>query len=191
MVYYGEGHAEAKVENDALGWYQALVESRIRFEVVHDRLLDPAHLAPYATLVLPNLAARSDAQCDQLRAFVKNGGNLTATYETSLYDEWGVRRSNFGLADLFGVDWTGKAEGPMLNSYVRLEHETLPHHIFFSGLEDPPRVINGVSRLEAVLRANAEAPVVEVNGPGLLDVAVWKTPAPSQSISSTSPTLWQ
>jgi beta-galactosidase GanA len=63
--------------------------------MVHDRLLDPAHLAPYATLVLPNLAALSDAQCDQLRAFVKNGGNLIATYETSLYDEWGVRRSDF------------------------------------------------------------------------------------------------
>jgi hypothetical protein len=77
--YYGEGHAEAKVENYALGWYQALVESRIPFEMVHDRLLDPAHLAPYATLVLPNLAALSDAQCDQLRAFVKNGGNLIAT----------------------------------------------------------------------------------------------------------------
>ena len=65
--YYGEGHADAKVENYALGWYQALVESRIPFEMVHDRLLDPAQLAPYATLILPNLAALSDAQCDQLR----------------------------------------------------------------------------------------------------------------------------
>jgi hypothetical protein len=113
----------------ALGWYQALVESRIPLEMVHDRLLDPAHLAPYATVVLPNLAALSDTQCDQLRAFVKNGGNLIATYETSLYDEWGVHRSNFGLADRFGVDWTRKAEGPMLNSYIRLEHVALPHHL--------------------------------------------------------------
>jgi hypothetical protein len=190
--------------------------------MVHDRLLDPAHLAPYATLVLPNLAALSDAQCDQLRAFVKNGGNLIATCETSLYNEWGVRRSNFGLADLFGVDWTRKAEGPMLNSYIRLEHEALPHHLFFSGLEDAPRsfpatliclwkkYIHGRRRLTslafffvkprvawrtfpgtstgpfgrcyapitssccATLFANVEAPVVEVHGPGLLDVAVWE-----------------
>jgi hypothetical protein len=234
------------VENYALGWYQALVESRIPFEMVHDRLLDPAHLAPYATLILPNVAALSDAQCDQLRAFVKDGGNLIATHETSLYDEWGVRRGNFGLADLFGVDWTGKAEGRMLNSYIRLEHDALPHHILFTGLEDAPRVINGVARLEvapretfaetpltlipsypdlpmekvyprtaktdisclylrqnagrvayfpfdidrtfwealcadhlkllrnAVLWANTEAPVVEIRGPGFLDVTVWK-----------------
>jgi hypothetical protein len=236
----------AKVEDYALGWYQALVESRIPFEMVHDRLLDAERLAPYKTLILPNLAALSDVQCDQLRAFVSNGGSIVATHETSLYDEWGTRRKNFALADLFGVDWTGKSQGPMLNSYIRLEHEALPGNALFAGLEDAPRIINGVSRLEVapqtkfletpftlipsypdlpmekvyprvprtdisclylrqpagrvaffpfdidrtfwevlctdhlkVLRntllwANNEAPIVEVDGPGLLDVTVWR-----------------
>jgi hypothetical protein len=36
----------------------------------------------------------------------------------------------------------------MLNSYLRLEHEAAPRHPLFKGLEDAPRVINGVSRLE-------------------------------------------
>jgi hypothetical protein len=158
--YYGDQHAQARVEDYALGWYQALVESRIPFEMVHDRLLDPTHLAPYKTLILPNIAALSDAQCDQLRAFVKDGGNLIATYETSLYDETGKRRNNFALADLFGVDWTGKTEGPMLNSYIRLEHEALPNHTLFTGLEDAPRVINGVSRLQVTPRETfAETPL--------------------------------
>jgi hypothetical protein len=246
--YYGDEHAEAKVENYALGWYQALIESRIPFEMVHDRLLDPAHLASYKTLILPNIAALSDAQCDQLRGFVQGGGNIIATYETSLYDEMGARRKNFALADLFGVDWTGKSEGPMQNSYLRLEHESLPRHILFTGLEDAPRVVNGVSRLEVAPResfaetpltlipsypdlpmekvyprtgrtnisclylrkpagrvayfpfdidrtfwdvlcvdhlkllrntllwAHDEAPIVEVDGPGLLDVTVWRNP---------------
>lgn len=236
----------AKVEDYALGWYQALVESRIPFEMVHDRLLDAEHLAAYKTLILPNIAALSDAQCDQLRAFVSRGGSVIATHETSLYDEWGTRRENFGLADMFGVDWTGKAEGPMLNSYIRLEHEALPGNALFAGLEDAPRIVNGVSRLEVtphakfaqtpftlipsypdlpmekvyprvprtdvsclylrqpagrvayfpfdidrtfwevlcgdhlkmlrntVAWANDEAPVVEVDGPGLLDVTAWR-----------------
>jgi hypothetical protein len=239
--YYG-----AKVEDYALGWYQALVESRIPFEMVHDHLLDAEHLAAYKTLILPNLACLSDAQCDQLRAFVSKGGSIIATQETSLYDDLGAQRKNFALADLFGVDWTGNVQGPMMNSYIRLEHEALPKSEFFAGLEDAPRIINGVSRLEVtprekfaetpftlipsypdlpmekvyprvprtdisclylrrstgkvayfpfdidrtfwevlcgdhlkVLRntllwANDEAPVVEVKGPGLLDVTVWK-----------------
>ena len=158
--YYGGEQAEAKVENYALGWYQALVESRIPFEMVHDRLLDAEHLAAYKTLILPNIAALSDAQCDQLRSFVAHGGNLVCTYETSLYDESGVRRKNFALADLFGVDWTGKREGPMLNSYIRLEHDALPRHALFNGLEDAPRIINGVSRLEVRPREKfAETPL--------------------------------
>jgi hypothetical protein len=158
--FYGGDHAAANVEAPALGWYQALVESRIPFDMVHDRLLTPQLLAGYSTLILPNIAALSNAQCDQLRDFVRRGGNLIATYETSLYDEAGTQRKNFGLADLFAVDWTGKKQTPMLNSYLRLEHDALPHHAIFQGLEDAPRIINGVSRLEVTPRETfAETPL--------------------------------
>jgi len=139
---------EAKAEDAALGWYQALVESRIPFEMVHDRLLDETALAKYRTLVLPNIVSLSDAQCAHIRAFVARGGNVVATNRTSLCDEWGTRRKNFGLAELFGVDWTGKTEDRMQNSYIRLEHETAKGSALFAGLEDSPRVINGVSRVE-------------------------------------------
>jgi hypothetical protein len=152
-------YSGARVEDHALGWYQALIESRIPFEMVHDRLLDDEHLAGLKTLILPNLICLSDAQCEQLRAFVGRGGSIIATHETSLDDEKGTRRENFGLADLFGVDWTGKTQGPMLNSYIRLEHEALPASPWFAGLEDAPRVINGVSRLDVTPREKfAETP---------------------------------
>lgn len=146
--FYGGQQAHAKVEDYALGWCQALTESRIPFEMVHDQLLDPAHLTPYKTLILPNIAALSNAQCAQLRAFVTAGGSLIATYETSLYDENGAQRTNFGLADLFGVDWTGKSDGPIKNSYIRLEHEALPNSPFFAGMQNATRIINGVYRVE-------------------------------------------
>ena len=149
-----------KVEDNINGWYQALIEARIPFELVHDRLLDAAHISQFKTLILPNLAALSDAQCDQLRAFVNNGGSVIATYETSLCDEWGVRRKDFGLADLFGVSWKGRTEGPMKNSYLRLEHDSARGHPLLKGLENALRIVNGVWRLEVEPRAQfAQVPL--------------------------------
>lgn len=140
----------ARVEDHTLGWYQALIEARIPFEMVHDRLLDDVHLGGLKTLILPNTAALADAQCRQLREFVNRGGSLIGTYETSLYDEWGVRRKDFGLGDLFGVTFKGRAPGPMQNSYLRLESdpESGKRHPLLAGLEDTSRIINGVRRVE-------------------------------------------
>ena len=145
-LFYGGEDARAKVEDPALGFYQALIEARIPFEMVHDHLLDPEHINGFKTLILPNVAALSTQQCDQLQAFVEQGGSLVATYETSLYDEWGVRRSDFGLASLFGTSFTGREEGPLLNSYLSLEKDpaTGQYHPLLAGLEDATRIINGV-----------------------------------------------
>ncbi|MBI3471231.1 MAG: beta-galactosidase trimerization domain-containing protein, partial [Candidatus Solibacter usitatus] len=140
--FYGGARAAEKVEHHTLGFYHALVEARIPFEMVHDRLLDPAHVDQFKALILPNIAALSTGQCRQLREYVQRGGSLVATFETSLYDEWGVRRRNFGLSDLFGVWFKGRVEGPMQNSYLRLEDKS---HSLLRGLEDAGRIINGVS----------------------------------------------
>jgi hypothetical protein len=146
-TFYGGEKARATVENPALGFYQALVEARTPFEMVHDRLLDAEHLTPFRTLILPNIAALSTAQCRQIQDYVQRGGSIVATYETSLYDEWGVRRGDFGLSSLFGVSFTGKREGPMMNSYLTLEKDpqTGRYHPLLSGFEDATRIINGVN----------------------------------------------
>jgi hypothetical protein len=153
--FYGGDRARERVEDHTLGWYQALIEARIPFEMVHDRLLDAAHVDQFKTLILPNIAALSEAQCEQLRRYVGRGGSLVATYETSLYDQWGAKRKDFGLADVFGVAFQGRSEGPMQNSYLRLEKDpaTGKHHPLLAGLEDAPRIINGVRRLEVEARA--------------------------------------
>jgi hypothetical protein len=76
-----------------------------------------------------------------------------ATSETSLFDERGAPRKDFGLGDLFGAKWEGHSEGPMHNAYIRLEHEAAPAHPLLSGLEDAPRVIHGVWRVEVAATA--------------------------------------
>jgi len=143
--FYGGERARAKVEDHTLGYYQALIESRIPFEMVHDGLLDAPHVDKFKVLIFPNIAALSDAQCEQIRAYVQRGGSIVATYETSLYDEWGVRRQDFGLADLFGTSFGGSVDARMQNSYLRLQEG--PRHPILAGLEDADRIINGVSRV--------------------------------------------
>jgi hypothetical protein len=132
-----------KVEDHTLGFYHALIEARIPFEMLHDGLLDAAHTGRFKVLVLPNIAALSDAQCAQLRDFVRRGGSLVATYETSLYDERGARRSDFGLADLFGASYDGGIDARMQNSYLRLEGRGP----LLAGLGDAGRIINGTARV--------------------------------------------
>jgi len=148
----GKNGPRENIEDPGHGWHQALIEARIPFEMVHDRLLDAEHLRAFQTLILPNITALSDAQCEQLRQFVVAGGSIVATSETSLYDEWGAKRKDFGLAGLLGVSFAGRLEGPMQNAYLNLEHAAAPGHPLLRGLEDAPRIIHGVWRLEVMPR---------------------------------------
>lgn len=148
--FYGGAEAHSRLEEHTLGFYHALIEARLPFEMVHDRLLEEEHLRRFKALILPNIAALSDRQCEQIRTFCERGGGLVATFETSLYNESGVPRSDFGLAGLFGVRFNGREEGPMRNSYLRLEKDPgsgRPHTIL-RGLEDAPRIINSVHRVD-------------------------------------------
>jgi Hypothetical glycosyl hydrolase 6/Beta-galactosidase trimerisation domain len=147
--FYGAQQARQKVEDHTLGYYQALVEARIPFEMVHDQLLDAAHIDQFKVLIFPNIAALSTGQCAQIRDYVQRGGSIVATDETSLYDEWGVRRADFGLAELFGASFDGATDARMQNSYLRLEADpsTGKRHPLLAGLDDTGRIINGVSRV--------------------------------------------
>ena len=159
----GRGYgAEARTwaEEPILGWYHALVEARIPFDMLHDRRLDAAHLARFKALILPNIACLSDAQCEQLRAYCAAGGSLIATYETSLYDERGRRRDDLGLADLFGASAAGPVEGPMQNAYLHLSAEARQAHPLFAGLRDAERIIHGVHRLPTRAHDAAQPPLL-------------------------------
>ncbi|MGI8634769.1 MAG: beta-galactosidase trimerization domain-containing protein, partial [Segetibacter sp.] len=145
----------------ALGMYHALVEDHMPFEMVNDKMLDAEHLKPFKLLILPNIAALSDAQCAQLKKFVEDGGSLVATFETSLYNEEGKPRADFGLNDLFGVSFDNSVEGPMRNSYLRLKPDPVSKqfHPVVKGLEDAYKIINTVYRVKVTPKASFPSPV--------------------------------
>ena len=148
---YHPGVADGdRAEDHVLGMYHALVEARVPFELVHEALLTPDRLDAFKLLILADAAALSDAQCAAIREFVSRGGSVLATFATSLYDETGGKRADFGLADLFGVSFAGRIDGPMQNSYLTLEADpaTGRRHAILDGLDDTPRIINGVFRID-------------------------------------------
>lgn len=148
-------------EDHLLGMYHALVESRVPFEMVHEAVLTPDRLDPFKLLILADAAALSDAQCRAIREYVGRGGSLLATFASSLYDDTGRRRDDFGLADLFGVSFAGRVEGPMQNSYLSLDADpaTGKRHPILAGLDDTPRIINGAFRLDVRPTAGFPSPL--------------------------------
>ena len=158
---YGGKPWQENKRDHALGMYELLVEDRIPFDMVNDKLLDEDHLKPYKLLILPNIAALSDEQCGQLRQFVQNGGSMVASFETSLYNEEGMPRNNFGLSDVFGVSYASNVEGPMKNSYLRLKSDpqTKQFHPVLKDLEDAYRIINTVYQVNVKPNDNFPAPV--------------------------------
>ncbi|MGC8795083.1 MAG: beta-galactosidase trimerization domain-containing protein, partial [Bryobacteraceae bacterium] len=94
------------------GLAESLVRAHVPFDVIDDESLAHEPIDRYALIVLPNVACMSEQAARRLQAWVEAGGNLLATFETSLYDETGVRRQEFALASLFGVRDGKRIVGP-------------------------------------------------------------------------------
>jgi len=145
---YGSANWQKRSEDHSSGMYHALIEARIPFEMVNSRLISPEYLKPFRLIILPNIALLSDEHCAILRMFVEEGGSIAATYETSLYDEAGRIRQDFGLADLFGASFDNGVEGPMQNSYLRIKDDQGKFHPAVAGLENAYRIINTIYRVK-------------------------------------------
>jgi len=103
-------------------------------------------------LLLPNTALLSDQQCRQLRAYVDAGGSLLATFETSMYNELNERRSDFGLAGVFGIRKAGDLVGTVGNAYL-------------ARIEKQHEILNGFSGTNWIPGAANRIPIAPVDDP--------------------------
>ncbi len=136
------------------GFYQALVEDRIPFEYVADQVLSAEELAPFKVLVLANAERLSDAQCAVIRAWSESGGSVVAAYQSSLLDEDGRARDNFGLADIFGADLVAPSRGPVKNNYAAL----MGTHSLHTGMDGAKRIIGGTHLMGIAAREGVDVP---------------------------------
>ena len=84
--------------------YEMLKSNQVQTQVLsREALSSPKLLADYAILCLPSVNYISDAEAENIRAFVRNGGGLVATGITSLLDEKVKKKTDYTLSDVFGA----------------------------------------------------------------------------------------
>ncbi len=111
-VLYGtssDADAVSGLSSHVMGACMALLRARIPFDLVELDRIQAGALQDYQLIVLPNISELSDSHSQQIRSFVSSGRSLVATFEASRRDTSGEYRTDFGLADVFGVTATGHA----------------------------------------------------------------------------------
>lgn len=134
-IYYSNptrlSYRQKSLEGDRYGWdirgmETVLMENHIPHDFILDDQVSKERLAKYKLVVLPNVRWMSDKEITVLKEYVREGGNLLATYETSLYDTNGKLRQDYGLAELFGVSFTGNKEDTRRDNFQYILNKNHP-----------------------------------------------------------------
>ena len=108
LDYSSQGRDERGDYADGFyGTVMLLLQSHLPFVVIHEDFLARMDLSHFSLLILPDMRAISDEEAEILRKYVKAGGKIIATAQTSLWDELGRERERFALSDVFGIDHPG------------------------------------------------------------------------------------
>jgi hypothetical protein len=114
-----KGNTDAgNLQREFWGISEALLRRHVPFDVIDDVTLEQGELSRYRAVFLPNAACMSDETARQVTEYVRNGGSVFATFETSLYDEYGQRRKEFALGEALGVSSAGKIAGPRTYDFM-------------------------------------------------------------------------
>ncbi len=160
-----------------MGYFRALTRGHILFDIILDEDIKAEMLSKYRALVLPEAACLSKEMRDCIKDYVRDGGNLLASFEAGFYDERGNRITD--LFELLGIESVegvfpvvtgenyirieeghfGLIEGSLIErgSYalkVRAEGSRAKPAMFMNPIERVYVPLNGVSEYPAVIVGN-------------------------------------
>jgi len=122
------------------GWYLALKNQHIPFDILSEVTLSADTLKKYSALILPNTRYMSENTIRIVREFVERGGALIASGFSSFSDENGKDRGDFALGDVFRAKYTGTTEGvrqgKLRNRVLTQYYKAFAKHPISKGLED-------------------------------------------------------
>lgn len=174
MLYRGRSDGGSHA-NDLVGALKMLDALHIQHDVVADWNLKADFLKPYQLVILANASCLSDSQAEAIREYVKQGGSILATAETSLFDETGAVRGEFALSDVFGVRLDEKVTNAIQTADVK-------RPVYIHPGRDRHAVLDGLPPTELILPGDSTY-VRPVSGPPtarLIGDADAYTPTPGQ-----------
>jgi len=115
--FYDKRDTLEKHENLFRGGYLLLSQTHTMFDVLHSDL-SGEDLGKYKAIYLPNAACLDEKEIQIIQDYVKSGGGLIASYESSLFNEKCLKRDDFGLNEVMGVKYL-KTKRINSGSYVK------------------------------------------------------------------------
>jgi len=88
---------------------QGLLDEHVLFDVLSDENISAERLSQYSAVILSNVRALSSEQCELLAKYVRRGGLLIATGESSSMNLVGERLPISGLRDVFKAPKTDES----------------------------------------------------------------------------------
>jgi len=143
----------------AIAWGHMLKRVSVNFDYVPETGSGPDfsfrnRLPNYKVLILPNTQSMTEDVCNDIRAWVEQGGALLGFGAPGLYDEYGNRRTSLPLAEVFGADVARmRVPGPITPDNLETTHpegcflNPAPHpYKFQTHLTAGLRVTDGTAR---------------------------------------------
>jgi len=151
-----KGINELLLQNSYLGYMLSLIKNHKLFDIILDKDLTSGKLKGYETLILPNSACLSGTQKETIKEFVKNGGNIMASFETGFYDEKGNSVQDRQWQSFLGIE---KIEGVLSSSgagnYMAAEKR-------FAGFEKGQLIENPFHSLQVKARNGVSTPIFQM-----------------------------
>lgn len=182
LFYLGQKETGDRFDASIKGMETVLVENHIPYDFIPDHQITMQRMGRYKLIILPNVKCLSGHEIGLLRDYVANGGNILATYETSLYDDDGTKRQDFGLAELFGCRYTDEKVNTKKDCYQFIADKE--HYITRPESVQTELLINAGYTLLCKPAADAKTictyvPVVHNQPPEKAWVTEWATEYPT------------
>jgi hypothetical protein len=133
------------------GWYHALLEGRIPFDLLPEWKLTTDTVHRYRVLILPSQTFLREESLTALQNFVAQGGGIVACFEAGARDLWGSPHAGMAWSELLGVRRIDEPPPPLRHCYMRLNPPERTHPLL-KGFDDTD-VLPGatfLSRVEAL-----------------------------------------